>query len=73
MARLFYSRFGAEDFQECATVQEAAGIAIADVEWNEAYPLRIEENGAIVWRNRGLFSASYDDLERLNQPPPDPL
>lgn len=65
MVVLTMMRFGAPFTEEFDTVEEAAKVACMCVEYNEAAPARIDDNGCTIWENTGPFDDSYPRLERL--------
>jgi len=69
--KLIMSRFGSKCEFMHGSVKSAARDACADVEANEAAPVRIEKDGKIAWENNGPFGDSYDKLRELAGLPPE--
>lgn len=64
-----YSRYYHHDSQEYETVEEAAKSAWYDWEYEEAYPISIEQDGVIIWGHIPVPNPGseerLDDIDRL--------
>ena len=69
--KLVMSTYGRKVEFMHSSVMSAARDACADVETNEAAPVRIEVDGSVVWKNTGPFDGSYDKLRELAELPPE--
>ena len=63
--KLTLARHGRTFSRHFDTIKEAACYGQENVETNEAAPILIEKNGAVIWKNTGPFDDSYDRLYEL--------
>ena len=71
--KLIMSRYGEKVNFMHGSVKSAASIACANVETNEAAPVRIEVDGVAIWESTGPFDDSYDKLRELAERNADPV
>ena len=65
MVTLTTVRYGTAHTFNHSSVNAAARSACADIENNEAAPVKIEEVGVVVWENSWLSGDSYAKLRDL--------
>jgi hypothetical protein len=71
MIILTMRRYGKNITFKHASVKQAAHDACADIETNEACPVKIEQDGVIIWENLGPNTDSYSKLIELSGLPQD--
>ena len=60
-------RFGRDTQSEHVSIRAAAMSAYQEYYENTARPCRIEQDGVIVWENRGMSVQAMVDLEKLSK------
>ena len=60
-------RFGRDTQSEHVSIRAAAMSAYQEYYENTARPCRIEQDGVIVWENRGFSLEAIVHLEKLSQ------
>jgi hypothetical protein len=68
LAKLYYSRFGIQHTISLSSIKRAAKCAYDGIEENEFLPLKIEEDGIILWEKTEMFDdENYGKLLSLTE------
>ena len=65
MIKLTVTRFGIKQVFKHNTIENAVLAALSDIESCQAYPLSITENNNIIWKNKGPFTESTNNLKHI--------